>query len=199
LFRKYLLFRADGYGNPPTDNQAGADKGGPQLISMISIRKYNQDDAQAVGILVADTYSEYNLSFAVPRELEKLLGPFWFARSEEPEHQKAIEVVIEAKMVFVADDEGEVVGVLRGRKERLQSLFVRADHHRTGIGSQLVERFEDECRRQGSRQIKVAATLYAVPFYSRIGYKKTTGLRPGWSFGGSGLVYQPMKKVLVRG
>jgi len=76
---------------------------------------------------------------------------------------------------------------------------LRADQHRLGIGSQLMERFEDECSRQESRQVKVAATLYAVPFYSRIGYKKTTGLRLGWSFGGSGLVYQPMKKVLVRG
>ena len=164
---------------------------------MISIRKYNQDDAQAVGILVADTYSEYNLSFASPEELEKLLGPFWFARSDEPDHQEAIAAVIEAEMVFVAVEEGEVVGVLRGRKERLQSLFVRADHHRMGIGRQLVERFEDECRRQGSRQVKVSATLYAVPFYTRMGYKKTTGLRPGWSFGGSGLVYQPMKKIMV--
>jgi len=28
LFRKYLRFRADGYGNPTTDNQARADKRG---------------------------------------------------------------------------------------------------------------------------------------------------------------------------
>ncbi len=73
---------------------------------------------------------------------------------------------------------------------------MHTDHHRLGIGSQLVDRFEDECKRQGSKQVKVAATLYAVPFYTRMGYKKTTGLRSGWSFGGSGLVYQPMKKIL---
>jgi len=166
---------------------------------MISVRNYHKVDAQAVGILVADTYSEYNLSFASPDELEKLLGPFWYARSQEAGHQEAIAVVIEAEMVYVAQDEGEVVGVLRGRRERLQSLFVRGDYHRQGIGRQLVERYEHACRQQESRQVKVAATLYAVPFYTRMGYKKTTGLRPGWSFGGSGLVYQPMKKVLVRG
>ena len=164
---------------------------------MTRIRKYNRDDAHAVGILVADTYSEYNLDFAAVEELEKLLGPFWFARSEEPGHQDAIAAVIEAEMVFVAEERGEVVGVLRGRMERLQSLFVCGDHQRRGIGRQLVERFEDECRKQGSRQIKVAATLYAIPFYTRMGYKKTTGIRPGWSFGGSGLLYQPMKKILV--
>ena len=42
----------------------------------------------------------------------------------------------------------------------------------------------------------MAATLYAVPFYLSMGYKKTTGIRPGWSFEGTGLVYQPMKKLL---
>ena len=128
------------------------------LFTMTSIRKYNRDDAFAVGILVADTYSVYNLDFAGAEELEKLLGPFWFAWSEEPGHQEAVAAVIEADMVFVAEDEGEVVGVLRGRTERLQSLFVRGDYHRRGVGRQLVERFEDECSRRGCKQIKVAST-----------------------------------------
>jgi hypothetical protein len=46
--------------------------------------------------------------------------------------------------------------------------------------------------------IKVAATLFAVPFYLEMGYKRTTGVRAYRSFGSSGLVYQPMKKVLDR-
>ena len=44
--------------------------------------------------------------------------------------------------------------------------------------------------------IRLASTLYAVPFYTRMGYKKSTGVRNGWSFEGSGFQYQPMKKVL---
>ena len=99
-------------------------------------------------------------------------------------------------MVFVAEDDGEIVGVLRGKPDKLQSLFVRKDHHRQGIGRKLVETFEQASIQQGTAAIRVAATLYAVPFYQKLGYKKTTGVRPGWSFEGSGLVYQPMKKVL---
>ena len=106
---------------------------------MISIRNYHKCDAQGIGILVADTYSKYNLSFAGVDELEKLLGPFWYAHSQEVGHQEAIAAVIEAEMVFVAEEEGEVVGVLRGSRDRLQSLFVRGDHHRRGIGGQLLE------------------------------------------------------------
>ncbi len=102
-------------------------------------------------------------------------------------------------MIFVAEDEGEIVGVLRCRPGRLQSLFVRGDHHRQGIGRMLVERCEDECARRGSTVIHLAATLYAIPFYQAVGYKKSTGVRNCWSFDGRGMKYQPMKKDLSYG
>ncbi len=162
---------------------------------MITIRSYTDSDAESVGILIADTYSQYNLDFASPRELPKLLGPFAQARSTEPAHRKAIIRVLKAAMLFVAEEDNEIVGVLRGRKERLQSLFVRGTHHRRGIGRKLVEHFEAECLRQGSNKVVLAATLFAVPFYTAMGYKKSTGVRNGWSFEGAGLKYQPMKKV----
>ncbi len=102
-------------------------------------------------------------------------------------------------MVLVAEEDGEIVDVLCGRKERLASLFVRGDHHRRGIGRRLVEQFEQECMRQEATVIRVAATLYAIPFYTALGYRRTTGVRNGWSFEGTGLKYQPMKKVLPVG
>ena len=104
--------------------------------------------------------------------------------------------MILAPLVFVAEEDGEIVGVLRGRKERLASLFIRGDRHRRGIGRRLVEQFEQECIRQDVTVIRVAATLYAIPFYTALGYRRTTGVRNGWSFEGTGLRYQPMKKVL---
>jgi len=163
---------------------------------MIAIRPYRESDAQSVGRLIADTYSRFNLSFASADELGKLLGPFRHARSAEPAHRETIAQAIRAPMVLVAEEDGQIVGVLRGRKERLASLFVRGDRHRQGIGRRLVEQFEQECRRQEVTVIRVAATLYAIPFYAALGYRRTTGVRNGWSFGGTGLKYQPMKKVL---
>jgi GNAT superfamily N-acetyltransferase len=163
---------------------------------MLAIRDYHASDAQAVGRLIADTYSAFNLSFATEAEKALLLGPFRHARSNEPVHKKAIAEVISAAIVFVAEADGQIVGVLRGRPERLQSLFVQASFHRQGIGRRLVERFECECLRQGATVIRVASSLYAVPFYLALGYKRSTGVRPGWSFEGSGLQVQPMRKVL---
>ena len=164
---------------------------------MLTIRPYRESDAESVGRLIADTYSRFNLSFATPEELGKLLGPFRHAWSAEPAHREAVAQVIRAPLVFVAEEDGEIVGVLRGRKERLASLFVRGDHHRRGIGRRLVEQFEQESMRQEVRVIRLAATLYAIPFYTALGYRKTTGVRNGWSFEGTGLQYQPMKKALT--
>jgi predicted N-acetyltransferase YhbS len=163
---------------------------------MIRIRCYKERDAASVGRLIADTYTEFNLSFVPSAELGLFLGPFQYARSRKASHREALARVIRSAMVFVAEDDGEIVGVLRGRRERLGSLFVRGDHHRQGIGRRLVERFEQECIRQAMTVIRVAATLYGVPFYSAMGYVRSTGVRTGRSFEGTGLPIQPMKKVL---
>jgi len=161
-----------------------------------TIRPYAESDAQAVGQLIADTYGRFNLGWAAPDELAKLLGPFRHAGSADSAHREAIAQVLRAPAVYVAEGGGQVAGVLRGRPGRLASLFVGDDHQRQGLGRRLLERFEEESRRQGVRVIHVASTLYAVPFYTAMGYRKTTGVRIGWSFEGRGLRYQPMKKVL---
>lgn len=166
--------------------------------SMITIRPYAESDAESVGRLIAETYSHFNLSFLPPEQRGPFLGPFRHAGSPDEAHRQAIIEVIDAPLVYVAEDGGQVVGVLRGRHERLASLFVRGDRHRQGIGARLVERFEQESIRRGSTVVRVAATLHAVPFYLALGYRRSTGVRSGWSFEGHGLKVQPMKKVLAR-
>lgn len=163
---------------------------------MITIRNYTEGDAREVGRLIADTYSELNLSFASPEDRNLMLGPFRHAWSSDPLHQKAIVEILRSPMFYIAETKGEIAGVLRGRKERLASLFVRKDFHHHGIGRRLVEHFEVESKIQGVSTIRVAATQYAIPFYLEIGYKKSSGLRTSWSFDGYGFPYQPMKKKL---
>ena len=164
--------------------------------SVTTIRQYRNEDAIAVGKLIADTYSEFNLSFVPPKELGLFLGPFQYANSPDKDHQEAIVKVIQSEMVVVAEDGGRIVGVLRGRSDRLASLFVSGRFHRQGVGRKLVQRFETECFNRNTNAIKVSATLQAVPFYLAMGYKRTTGIRSGGSFEGTGLPVQPMKKWL---
>jgi GNAT superfamily N-acetyltransferase len=166
---------------------------------MITIRCYEERDAASVGVLIAETYSRFNLAWVPPDQLGLFLGPFRYAGSPDPAHQEAIARTIRSAMAYVAEDAGGIVGILRGRKERLASLFVRGDHHRQGIGRRLVERFEAESCRLGVKVIRVAATEYAIPFYFAMGYQRSTGARRGWSFEGRGLPIQPMRKVLGDG
>lgn len=163
---------------------------------MVVIRDFDEGDAVQAGILIADTYRKYNLSHISEDELPPYLGGFVHARSDDAEHRASILRLLKAPMVFVAEERGNVVGILRGRKGRLSSLFVSEAFHRKGIGRQLCECFEAECRNLGATQITLAASLYAVPFYQRLGYKKSTGIRRANSFDGPDFRYQPMKKVL---
>ncbi len=163
---------------------------------MIITRDYQPSDARQAGILIADTYAAFNLGFASQEEMKLLLGPFQYAYSDLEIHRRQIENMIWAETVLVAEDAGRIVGILRGRRERLGSLFVHKDYHRQGIGRKLVQQFEQKSIQQGVTVIRVAATLYAVPFYSAMGYKRSTGVRSGWSFEGHGLKIQPMKKML---
>jgi GNAT superfamily N-acetyltransferase len=165
-------------------------------VTEITTRDYREDDAPSVGRLIADTYVKYNLDFLPVEARGPFLGPFRHALSPDRAHQEAIAQVICSEMVLVAEDGGEIVGVLRGRKGRLASLFVRGDRHRQGIGRRLVERFERVSLERDVTVIRVASTLYGVPFYLAMGYVRSTGVRSGHSFEGRGLPYQPMRKVL---
>ncbi len=161
---------------------------------MVTIRPFDAADAVQVGTLIADTFGDFNLDYASPEERQLLLGPFRHARSADPEHQAAIAKIIQAAIMLVAEDQGRIVGVLRGRSDRLQSLFVDADYHGQGIGSQLVAQFEQEALRAQPAAIRVASSLFAITFYQRLGYKKTTGVRSGPCFDGDYFPYQPMIK-----
>jgi len=78
------------------------------------IRAYRETDASAVGVLIAETYADYNLGFLDPEEVGAYLGPFQHADSSDPGHRQAIADAIRNHTVLVAERDNEVVGVLRG-------------------------------------------------------------------------------------
>lgn len=163
---------------------------------MITIRDYIESDAESIGKLIADTYSKYNLARLSSEEIKLALGPFQYAWSLDESHKAKIAGVIRSEWVYVAVDQESIVGVLRGGKERLASLFVLSNYHRQGVARQLVERFEEECQKHAPMVIPSSASAHAVPFHLMMGYKKSTGLRFGWSFDYDGLPIQPMLKVV---
>ena len=78
--------------------------------------------------------------------------------------------------------------------DRINRLFVGKKHHGKGVGRSLMEKIESGYEQQGTIKIKVRSSKYAVKFYQKLGYKKTTGLIKT-KFG---FVFQPMVKILER-
>ena len=92
---------------------------------------------------------------------------------------------------FVAIDGTRIVGLVMGTRNEFKRLFVDGGHQRSGMGRRLVACFEAECLRQGGTRYRIVAGLSAVPFYERVGCKKTTGMRNA-----EGLRVQPMRRDL---
>jgi len=154
---------------------------------MIQIRKYRQNDVSQVALLISETFKKYNFkdnTIDAARDYVAFYNPS-VNRSE-------IETRFnDSSQFFVAEIHGHIVGVLRSTGNRLVNLFVNGKFHRKGIGKKLIQRYENECKRLGYREIVLRAQLYAVPFYEACGYKRTTGPRNR-----HGLHIQPMKKKI---
>ena len=139
---------------------------------MVTIRAFEEQDVPGIGRLIADTYSQFNLSFLPEEHVGLFLGPFQHAYSDDPEHIEAIANVVHSEIVLIAETEtGQIVGVLRGRKERLASLFVRGDYQRQGIGRRLIAAVAAHLMREGCTSLMLW-TLAQNPsrgLYERLG------------------------------
>lgn len=92
---------------------------------------------------------------------------------------------------FAAFSNDKLIGVIRGKSNKITNLFVDKKYHHLGVGSKLLDLFEKQCKKNKSDYIKTRSSLYATNFYLRNGYKKTTGIRLF-----QGLRNQPVKKIL---
>lgn len=121
------------------------------------------------------TFKKFNGSdFFIKEGVQKTLDYY------DPNKNSDAELLAKFKkrpIAYVAETETEIVGIIRGTKERITSLFVDEKVHKQGLGKRLVTEFEKEARSLGSKKIKVRASLNAVSFYEKMKYKKTTGIR----------------------
>jgi GNAT superfamily N-acetyltransferase len=109
--------------------------------------------------LIKNTYSEFNLAFLPKKDREPFLGPFFYAGSSDPAHLQDIKRMIKSEFVWVVEEREKIVGVLRGRMDRLVSLFVEKPHHSQGVGRLLVERFEEKIIERDGKVIRVASSI----------------------------------------
>lgn len=155
----------------------------------MKIRKFKKEDVKEVSLLIMNTYKKFNKD----EFFNKDSFDDYVNRNNPKLHseEELFKGFSRTPIIYVAEDKGIILGAIRGTQKRIVNLFVLGKHHKKGIGRKLVEKFEQIAIKEGSKKIKIRSSLYAAPFYQKMGYKKTTGVR---NFRGLKII--PMEKIL---
>ncbi|VVB75033.1 Acetyltransferase (GNAT) domain protein [uncultured archaeon] len=154
---------------------------------MVTIRKFRPSDAKACARVIVETFSQFNKNEGTKAAAQNYIEQY----SPKLPQEVLLERFRTTPIFFVAVENGKVIGLARGRPNKITNLFLLGKHHGAGIGKRLMQRFEGEAKRQKSKFVKARASLYATTFYQGIGFKRTTGKRKF-----HGLTVQPMRKKL---
>lgn len=156
---------------------------------MFTLRKFQKEDTKTVALLVMNTYMRFNFNeYTIKSASQEYINHY---DPKKNTTQQLYENFQKTPIFYVAVENNQILGMIRGRLDKIVNLFVDGKHHKKGIGRLLVNKFESEARKQKSKEIRIRASLYAVTFYQKMGYKKTTGIR---NF--HGLKIYPMKKII---
>lgn len=156
---------------------------------MIKIVPYEKKYMTPMFNLILETIKKYNKSDFTKGGYEYYTHFYDITRN-----RNHLEESIQSNDIcYVALDKTKVVGVVRGSKGYCSNLFVDSRYHGKWIGKMLMSVFEKKCKALWMKEVKIRSSKYAVPFYTAIGYKKTTWLRP---YKNLAKALQPMKKLL---
>ena len=128
---------------------------------MVSIREADIDDLEPIQEL------SVKLSEKEEKEFDGTIDPSWNTSEEATEwFRKRIEE--DFSLVVVEDDElvGYAVGALRDSEDyreelliaELESMYLKPDHRSEGMGSRLMERFEEWAGEKGAERIRAEVT-----------------------------------------
>lgn len=153
----------------------------------MKIRKARKEDLKDIQNVVWKTFKTCNFKEGSKEGIQSYLD--WHNYKKNSKELK--KVFERTKLIYVAVDKNKIIGIIRGNKNKIGNLFVYPKYHKKGIAKALMDKFENESKKLGSKEIKIKSSLYATPFYQKMGYKKITGIR---NF--IGIKIQPMRKKL---
>src|SRR5690242_14618155 len=106
------------------------------------------------------------------------------------------DAAIAAGRLYVAEEGDEVrgFGAMGPAGGEVWLLYVSPAHVRHGVGTLLIQAMEQVARDAGLRTLHLRASLNAVPFYERVGFRKQREVIQ--SFGGTAFRCVLMEKEL---
>jgi GNAT superfamily N-acetyltransferase len=174
------------------------------------LRKAKLEDRPVLETLIADSARGLSRSHYTDAQIEAALQGAFGVDSE----------LIADGTYFVAEADGQIVGcggwskrrtlyggdALPGRRSelldpsrdaaRIRAFFVHPDWARRGVGRAILERCEEEARKNGFRAAELLATLPGHPFYRMLGYDGEERVAHALS-DGAAIDFIPMRKALV--
>jgi GNAT superfamily N-acetyltransferase len=88
---------------------------------------------------------------------------------------KAVGALARRREMFVGEEGGRLSGVLGLEEAEVHTFFVAPDRQAHGVGRTLLGFVEDLARKRGIEELRVSASLTAVGFYERLGYRRIGG------------------------
>ena len=76
------------------------------------------------------------------------------------------------RTMYVAVEEGNVIGTSSLKGDKVFTVFVNPDYHGRGVGSKLMDKVEELARDKKYKILKVPSGLSSLDFYRHRGYKE---------------------------
>ncbi len=138
------------------------------------IRRFRKQDTIAMADLARGTFAACNAEDYFDIEgVEKTLDSFDTAKHSE---QELFSSLSSTDIFYIFEEDGKITGMIRGKKNRVHTLFVSVGRQNKGIGRKLMEKFEKSAIEQRAEFIEIHASLAAAAFYEKMGYKKLGGV-----------------------
>ena len=131
------------------------------MINII-IREFDERDAEAVSRLIRN-----NLTFVNNRDYGPSVIDYMY-RLFTPDYLREISVI---RMMFVAEENGKVVGTVGLEGDKVCALYVEPNVHGQRVGKRLLQHIEDFALESHVHILHLSASLTAVGFYEKMGYR----------------------------
>lgn len=143
--------------------------------SRITVQPYREDDAEEIVNLVIRNFREVNVNDYGEEAIAALCATHdvnWFKSVAEYAH------------VYVFWNKDKIVGVGSissfwgsPTESILLTIFVLPEFHKQGIGSYIIDTLESDILFLRAERIEIPASITAVEFYRKKGYKYKNGIK----------------------
>jgi ribosomal protein S18 acetylase RimI-like enzyme len=144
----------------------------------MTIRPYRSSDLQRVQEITVNSFEGVSIDRNIEREFGEVAGKDWRSRKAR---DVTTDCEVQPEGVFVAEDDGEVIGYVTTRLDRftgigrIPNLAVDERHRGSGIGSRLIEHALAWMREQGMAMAKIETLVQnerGQALYPRFGFRE---------------------------